>query len=438
MRPAFPAAPRSPGIGLYGFLAMAVMAAGLLAGTTVHAHFNLDINIRTMHVAHTQQGLDVYVRIPTPLFLAGLTGQEQEDGTVPPAPFTYNRVEQDMLFHYLDLEQIRKTPIRFADLAARGHIISVDGVPLTPEILSVRIHLALDQPLFSSVEEAEQALDGTVFSHDILEVYVGETVTDLKLRYSIGRSIDSYTIRSTFNPGIAGQEEMANLILDHFPGATRIHRLTGLLNEPVEIRNSGIAAVATFIREGIDHILLGYDHVLFVLCLTLSAAGLGSLFLRVTGFTLGHTVTLIIGFFGFVPTGAWFVPTVETAIALSIIYAGIVALVAREHPRDSLAFFTITVVIGLIHGLGFSFVLHELLLPNGAHLWKSLLSFNVGVEIGQLLIVSGVWILLRIIVRASRSLLIPVRWLIAIPCIGLASSWTFERGTELLRMFQGA
>ena len=437
MQHGFPAT-RLPGTGLYGFLSMAAMVAALLASTAVHAHFNLDINIRAMHVVHTQQGLDVYLRLPTSLFLAGLTGPELEDGTVPPAPFTYNRIEQDTLFHFLDLKQIRKEPIQFASLAAQGHLISVDGVPLTPEIIAVRIHLALDQPPFTSPEEAEKALEGAVFPHDIGDIYVGETVTDVMLRYSRGASIDSYTIRSTLDPGLEGQEEIANLILDHFPGSARVYGLMGLLNESVEIKNSRTAAIATFIREGIKHILEGYDHILFILCLTLSAAGLGSLFWRVTGFTLGHTATLIIGFFGFVPAGAWFVPTVETAIALSIIYAGIIALVARKQPRDSLTFFVVTMVIGLIHGLGFSFILHELLLPNGAHLWKSLLSFNIGVEIGQLLIVTGVWILLRVIVRVSRSLLVPVRWLIAIPCIGLASSWTFERGVELLQIFQGS
>ena len=73
--------------------------------------------------------------------------------------------------------------------------------------------------------------------------------------------------------------------------------------------------------EGVRHILEGLDHVLFVVCLVLGASGLGAPGMaRVTGFTIGHSVTLTLGFFGYYPTGAWFVPLVETGIALSIVY----------------------------------------------------------------------------------------------------------------------
>ena len=404
---------------LLGFLA-------LLASPSASAHFNLDLNIRTIHVVHTSQGLDVYLRLPTPLFLAGLV-LEDEFGIIEPAPFTYNRMESGTLMHYLDLESIRYSPFDFAAIAASGQFFSVDGEKLNAEIIDVGLHPGFEQPPFSTLEEASRAFEGEVFPYEYPEIYVGATVTDLLLRYRHQNPVNTYSFHSLFNPGLEGQEKTANLILDHFPGNVRVHRLTGLLNEPVEIRNSEWAAVSTFIGQGIIHILEGLDHVLFILCLTIGATGFMGLMWRITGFTLGHTVTLILGFFGYVPSGAWFVPAVETAIALTIIYAASLILLSIRKLSDSFASYAVTSGIGLIHGLGFSFVLNELLVPGGAHLWKSLIAFNVGVEIGQVMIVAGVWFLLWLIARINRRALAPLYWIIALPCIGIASYWTVER-----------
>ncbi|MDE0280088.1 MAG: HupE/UreJ family protein [Gammaproteobacteria bacterium] len=408
-----------------------LLALLLFASASVEAHFNLDLNIRTIHVVHTSQGLDVYMRLPTPIFLAGLAGKADEVPIPKPAPFTYNRVESGILLHYLDLDAIREAPLEFASLAEAGQEFSVDGKVLGAEIVDVGLHHALEQPPFSSLEEARRAFEGELFPYDYPEIHVGASVTDLLLRYRHDTPIDTYTYRSTFNPGLEGQENTANLVLDYFPGNVRVHRLTGLLNKPVQIRNSDWAAVSTFVRQGVVHILIGLDHVLFVLCLTAGAAGLVGLLWRVTGFTLGHTVTLILGFLGFVPSGEWFIPAVETAIALTIIYAAVIILLSGRRASDSVVSYAVTTGIGLVHGLGFSFVLHELLLPGGAHLWKSLISFNVGVEIGQVLIVAAVWAVLLGVARISRTALVAVHWAVALPCIALASFWTLERGLML-------
>ncbi len=128
-------------------------------------------------------------------------------------------------------------------------------------------------------------------------------MVDIILRYETGAPVYGYTVASSLDPGLPGQENTANLILDYSPGATRVFRARGLLSEPVEISRSAWSAIITFIQEGVRHILEGWDHVLFVLCLTLGATRLTSLVWRATGFTIGHTVTLIVGFFGYVPSG---------------------------------------------------------------------------------------------------------------------------------------
>ena len=187
-------------------------------------------------------------------------------------------------------------------------------------------------------------------------------------------------------------------------------------------------AALGFVFEGVRHILEGLDHVLFVLCLTIGALGLGNLLWRVTGFTVGHTVTLILGFFGFVPAGAWFIPAVETGIALSIIYAGVVALI-KFSGRGTLL---VTALIGLLHGLGFSFVLHEILRVDSPNLWQLLLSFNLGVEVGQVAIVLLVWPLFWFLAKKGDKPVTIGRWVVALPCILIAGIWTGERALQLI------
>jgi hypothetical protein len=134
-------------------------------------------------------------------------------------------------------------------------------------------------------------------------------------------------------------------------------------------------------------------------------------------------VTLIAGFFGFIPANAWFVPTIEVAIALSIIYAAAIALLRR--PGGPVL--PVTVGIGLLHGFGFAFVLTSMLELEAPRLWVSLLSFNLGIELGQLAIVLAIWPALWLLGRHSAR---ARRWTvvtISAGAIGIALYWTVER-----------
>ena len=142
-----------------------------------------------------------------------------------------------------------------------------------------------------------------------------------------------YALSSSLNPGLPDQDETANLVLDYSPSGVQVFRARGLLQEPVVVTRSLLDAVVTFIKEGVIHILEGLDHVLFVICLVLGAMRLKPLLWRVTGFTIGHSITLSLGFYGFVPSAAWFVPAVETGIALSIIYVAVVAVALCDCSR---------------------------------------------------------------------------------------------------------
>ncbi len=145
---------------------------------------------------------------------------------------------------------------------------------------------------------------------------------------------------------------------------------------------AGVAAVfGTFVPSGAHHVLIGPDHVLFLIGLILIGGSLRRLAVIVTAFTVGHSVTLALAATGTFAPPAWLI---EPLIALSIVIVGADNLLRKEGQRDLRPIFAL--LFGLIHGFGFAFVLREFGLPTGNLAW-SLLAFNIGVEIGQLAIV---------------------------------------------------
>ena len=157
-----------------------------------------------------------------------------------------------------------------------------------------------------------------------------------------------------------------------------------------------LAVMGTFIPSGVHHIMIGPDHILFLVGLLLLGGSWRRLVTIVTAFTIGHSVTLSLAALDIVTPPAWLI---EPAIALSIVVVGADNLLQRkEKGRDLRAF--VALFFGLIHGFGFASVLKEFGLPQEALGW-SLFSFNVGVELGQLAIV---------LVVASALALVRRRW----------------------------
>ena len=134
----------------------------LILLTPASAHFQLNVNIRIIHIEHLDDGLRVYLRLPTPYVLAPLIGAPAADGTVAdgtvaPAPYSSNRLEGDQLFHYLDPAALAADPLGLGALVAEGHHISHDGQPLVARVEVVRVYPVLKQPPFASLEEAKRA-----------------------------------------------------------------------------------------------------------------------------------------------------------------------------------------------------------------------------------------------------------------------------------------
>ncbi len=394
------------------------------------AHFLLNLNVRISHVEHSEGGLRVYMRTPMPYLVADKVGDQNGDALPEAAPFTTNAMSDGQLVHFVDLQAFMSDPNGLGQFAEGALHLLVDNQRLRGTVKSVRLHRVGSEPGFATLAEAQQAVDTETALTPPL--FVGDTIVDLVLYYETDGPIQSYSISNVLDPGLPDQHQTANLILDYASDTPQIFRSRGLMTEPLVVQKKGYGGFLSFVWEGIRHILEGLDHVLFVVCLVIGAQTLRALLLRATGFTVGHSVTLSLGFFGFVPSGAWFVPAVETGIAISIIFAAAAAFMSfKDNARSEVTMVLLTTLIGLLHGLGFSFVLHKILQVTSPNIWQSLLAFNLGVELGQVAIILALWPALIMCRRVNSSLWMSLRVGLAVGCAAIACFWTFQRVAEV-------
>jgi len=289
---------------------------------------------------------------------------------------------------YLDLEgaEVLLPDAAMLWLGQEVELFENGNLLAEPELADLRLSLPSDRSFETYETALENIIRGERLSADTQLIW-RQAMLDVALDYNIESDESSFSIR----PGV---ERLGLRVV------TVLRFITPEGNErPFELRGDpGIVtldprwhqAAWRFVRSGFDHILDGIDHLLFLLCLVVPFRRIRALIPIVTGFTVAHSVTLIASAYGLAPNVLWFPPLVETLIAVSILYMAFENIVAaqtetgtRVTQRWMMAF-----GFGLVHGFGFSFALRETLQFAGAHLLTSLLSFNVGVELGQLLVIA--------------------------------------------------
>jgi hypothetical protein len=251
--------------------------------------------------------------------------------------------------------------------------------------------------------------------------------------------IQSDTSKFAISPGLTRLGIRVNVVLRFLPPGSS-ERAFDIHGDPgiVQLDPRWHQAALRFTKDGFDHILDGIDHLLFLLGLVIPFRKLRSLIVVVTAFTLAHSVTLIASAYNLAPDALWFPPLVETLIAVSIVYMAFENIIgsarADSQGADARALnrrWAVAFGFGLIHGFGFSFALRETLQFAGSHLLTSLLAFNVGVELGQLLVlvilVPALNVLFRYVV-AERVGTILLSALVA----HTGWHWATERGAQLL------
>ena len=356
------------------WLSAAVAAAALLAaaGVTLQAHdIPNDVTVRAF-VKPEGERLRMLVRVPLeamldvnfPLRGPGYLDIEGAEGLLPDAA---------MLWLGQEIE------------------LYEDGARLPePALSAVRLSLPSNRA-FNTYEEAlAHVTTGARLPPDT-QIIWRQALLDVLLDYETASAESAFSIR----PGVErlGLRVVSVIRFLTPSGAERAFELRG---DPgvVTLDPRWHQAAWNFVVSGFEHILDGIDHLLFLLCLVVPFRRFRALVPIVTGFTVAHSVTLIASAYDLAPDTLWFPPLVETLIALSIVYmafenivaaagAGGAAGATRIRRRWVVAF-----GFGLVHGFGFSFALRETLQFAGSHLLTSLLSFNVGVELGQLLVIA--------------------------------------------------
>jgi len=293
---------------------------------------------------------------------------------------------------------------------ANGVRVYEEGEALgRPAIAAVRLSLPSDRS-FDSWEQAFAHVTGPPLPADTQLIWT-EAQLDVLLEFSARSDASRFAIETDF--ARFGIRTLSVIRFLPPGGTTRVFQYTGDAGV-LDLDPRWFQAARRFVVSGVEHILGGVDHLLFLLCLVVPvirvtqpalvvarpgshpstspgwpelAEGQGRgtfkpLVLMATAFTVAHSITLIAAAFDFVPSGLWFPPLVEALIALSIVWMALenIVGVSRMHRRWALVF-----AFGLIHGFGFSFALRETLQFGGSHFVTSLVAFNVGVEIGQVL-----------------------------------------------------
>jgi hypothetical protein len=305
------------------------------------------------------QHLRLLVRVP----LTGITDIE------------YPRREHD----YVDLERVDQALHDTAThvLSNQIQLYEDDNVLGGARVVSARMSLESDRS-FGSYEQALAHVLGprlgdetTIFwEQGSLDVLVEYPIRSDRAQFSVHAALDRLALKVV-------------TVLRFLPpgGVVRAYELHGDAGL-VRLDPRWHQAALRFTTMGFSHILDGTDHLLFLFCLVIPIRRVGALVPVVTAFTVAHSITLIASAYDMAPGALWFPPLIETLIAASIVYMALENIVTTRLERRWLIAFA----FGLVHGFGFSFALRKTMQFAGSHLLTSLLSFNVGVELGQLLV----------------------------------------------------
>ena len=246
-----------------------------------------------------------------------------------------------------------------------------------PQLVAVRVSLPSDRS-FESYDDALANIMGPPLPNDT-SIYWNQGLLDAFFEFPIESDQSKFSI----HPQLERLGVRTATVLRFLPPGDVV-RAFEYLGDPglVRLDPRWHQAALQFVELGFLHILDGPDHLLFLVCLVIPFRRFRPLITIVTAFTIAHSVTLIASAYGLAPDALWFPPLVEMLIAISIVYMAFENIVGARLKRR----WVITFAFGLVHGFGFSFILRQTMQFAGSHMLTSLLSFNIGVELGQLVV----------------------------------------------------
>ncbi|MFT4862049.1 MAG: hypothetical protein ACI95C_001262 [Pseudohongiellaceae bacterium] len=266
-----------------------------------------------------------------------------------------------------------------------------NGKPLSEkELVATRVSLPSDRSFTSFETALENVLSPPL--EDSSNLFWRQGVLDVLVTFPIDSEASAFSVI----PQLGTLSNETTTVL-RFLVPSGSERLFNYLGNPglVNLDPSWFQATARFVVMGFEHILEGIDHLLFLFCLVIPLRSIRGLIPVVTSFTVAHSITLIGSTFGVAPNSLWFGPLIETLIALSIVYMAFENIIGAKLQHR----WVVTFGFGLVHGFGFAFLFSDTLQFAGGHLFSSLLAFNIGVELGQLLVLAIVVPVLHILFK---------------------------------------
>jgi hypothetical protein len=353
------------------FRGVAALLLALTLQTALFAHDIPDEIVVQSYVRPQQNQLQVLLRIP---LLAVTDANLPKDGT-----------------GYLALPYVDPALREAANQISNGIVFLEGGQRLTRyDMANARISLPSDRS-FDTYDGAVARVRGAKLP-DATKVYYNQGFLDLELHFPIQSESSPFSMRVLFGRGLANRTATyINFIRpDGQVRAFRIHDDTPL----VRLDPKAHQAAWVFIEAGFYRFLDGLDHLLFVIALALPFRRVRDLVKPFAAFAVAHSLTLTLAAFGlaagWAPMDTWFAPTIGAFIALSLVYVSIENGVGEmgSFPRFLRHRWAVALVFGLFHGVGFAIALQDSLQFAGSHPIVALAAYNVGLELGTLIILA--------------------------------------------------
>jgi hypothetical protein len=305
---------------------------------------------------------------------------------------------------YVDLARVDRSLRDAANiwLANRLDLYEDDARLADPRIGSTRMSLESDRS-FGSYDQALMHVLGPPLPNDTAILWE-QGFLDALFEYRIRSDRSSFSIHAAFHR--LGLRVVTALRFMPPGGMVRAYELEGDAGL-IRLDPSRLQAASLFARLGVFHILYGTDYLLFLFCLVMARRSLRSLVPIVTSFIVAHSITLMASSYGYAPLAPWFPLLINESIALSILYVALenlllcfvgadgaasrpalLRIAGRDVRAETMRRSIIAFLFGLVHGVGFSFGLQHTKQFAGSHQLTSLLSFNIGVEAGLLLVLA--------------------------------------------------
>ena len=354
--------------------ALAAALVVLMLRATLSAHDIPDEIVVQSYVTPREHQLQVLLRVP---LLAIADANLPKDGT-----------------GYLAMAYLDPALREAANQISNG-IVFLEGDErlIRYDMANARISLPSDRS-FDSYEGALTRVRGAKLP-DSTQIFYNQGFLDLELNFPIQSRDSLFSMRVLFGRGLA-QRTATYINFIRPDGAVRsfrIHDDTPLVRLDPKVHQ----AAWVFLTAGFYRFLDGLDHLLFVIALVIPYRRARDLVKPIAAFAVGHSITLTLAAFGLAPLGTWFAPTIGAAMALSLVYVAIENGVGRGFPFTSAENLSrprfaqrwiVALVFGLFHGFGFAIALQETLQFAGAHHLAALAAYNVGLELGTLIILA--------------------------------------------------